>query len=361
MTTKAKEELEEISVLTAEQIAKLPATVKENVVFLTEHMGSNELIVLNPIVVELLEIRKMNEKLVLMPKNEKGEFNKDNIEDYKELKSKQRSFNVKIRETAKTLKEEPAKITKGIIAIEKTFLDENSTIQDEAAKKFADYEAEVVEQARIAKEKKDKALLDKIAEETKAKEEANLGLNRANVYNKVKYELIAKQYTEDVSDAVANFNGPKLEDLKVSLNVKGYETLIGDNDITILDQDVQAELQEYFVSSKRKALASIDARLESIRIEQENAILAAKNATITETVNSTAQSIGQSYQSRPQETFQAPKINIPSGPVLPPPPMFATIEACIANIEYNEYASEDGKPLNESKAWLKLKELISKS
>ena len=353
--------LEEFQVLTEEQILELPVEVKENVVFLTEKLGASELVTLNPMVVELLEIRKMNEELILMPKNLDGDFNKENIKDYKALKSKIRSFNSKIKSSAKKLKIEPAKITKGIIAIEKTFLNENKIVQDSAAEKFALYEADVIEKARIAKEKKDKALTDKIAEEKAIAEKANLNLNKTVIYNKVKYELINKKYSEDVSDAVLNANEAKLKEMRNELLLNSYDEFIKGNDISILDENVQSELKDYFISSKNKALNSIDARVKAIETEKENTILSAKNETIKETVEETTKAFTESYSQRPIQPIESIEVVedvVKSGPSIPPPPRFETIEACINNIEWCEYFDENNQPLNTNVAWIRLKELI---
>lgn len=350
----------EITVLTEEQIIALPDTVKDNVVFLTEKLGSKELITLNPIVVELLTLRELNENLILMPKNSKGDFNEDNIQSYKDLKARTKTFNTIIKSSAKELKSEPAKITKGIIAIEKTFLEENKIIQDAAFKKFEEYEAEVSAKAAIAKAKREKKIQDALDLEKKLKDEANLGLAKSTVYNKVKYEIISKKYIEDVTDAVLNFNEIKLINLRDELQKTTYESLIKNEDISVLDKDVATELKEYWVANSTKATASINSRIESIKKEKENDILQAKNETITETVKNTTEVIGSAMSNNQATSNGGGFQQTTYKPTLPPPPMFQDIESCISNIEYNEFTSEDGRELNKSQAWITLKTLITK-
>lgn len=342
-------EVTEIQVLTEEQIKALPLIIQENVIFLTEQLGSKELSELNPMVIELLDLRKTEAELVLMPLNEEGKFNKENIQNYTNLKTSVGKFNAKIKVTAKTLKKPQAKIQKGIIAIEKTFLSEASKVKESVIEKFAVYEADKLEKAKIAQQKKNQVLLDQIAKENKEKKEAQNKLNKTTTYNTIKYELINKQFTEDVSDAVLNANEDKLKGLHNKVSKTSYEKIIGSNDVSILDLEVQTELKDYFNTSKTNAILSIDARIKAIKTEKENAILEAKNETIKE--------VHAEVRENPIIIPLSEKENNIKESSFPPPPKFKTIESCINNIEYHEY-HDDNENLNQNVAWLRLKEMI---
>lgn len=338
----------EVQLLTEEQINLLPAEIKKNVIFLTKKLDSKALVKLNPIVKDLLDMRELEKDLILMPMNKDGDFNVDNIKEYMSLKTSVGSFNSKLKSSAKELKEPYAKVQKGIIAVEKTLLAEAAKIKESIVERFSLYEADKIKKAKEAKEKRDKKLLDKIKKEEEEKEEAQATLKKSTVYNTVKYEIVNKKFTEDVSEAVLNDNALSLKMKLRVLESSTYDKVILDNDVTVLDIEVQAELQEYYISSKAKGIASIKARLEAISLENKNLVLETKNETIKEVHNETREfnhvPTGGGFQKSAK-------------PTTPAPPRFETIEACIKNIEFNDFDS-DGKLLNDDVAWNTLKLLI---
>jgi hypothetical protein len=273
MSTETKEEVQELVVLTPEQIEELPTTVKENVVFLTEKVGTSDLMELNPMVSELIEIREQGKGLIFAGTNDAGEYSKSNIQDFVDVKKRIRTFRAKVGKVAKILKVEPTKINKAIIAIEKAFIAEATAVYDNAEKLFEPYIMAEEEKALAKQKAKDQALLDKIAEEKAGKDEAEEKLAKSNLYNKIKYELITGLITEKVSEAISLGSEQHVQDIKARIDSYSYELITTGVDDSILDEDVVGELKHFYVNAKQKALVMINGRLDAFAKERENIIL----------------------------------------------------------------------------------------
>ena len=227
------------------------------------------------------------------------------------------------------------KIQKGYVAIEKAIIEEATKVYDSAEVTFASY---IELQDKIAAErqaKKDKALQDALAEENKGKVEAQEALAKSTLYNKIKYEVINKNTTEASADAVANSNRDIVSGLESNINNYTFETIIGDNDISILDESVVAELKEYFINSKNNAVKILVDKIKALDIETKNIQLEAQKTATASPIEVEVENV------------------IPS----PPAPKFETVEQCINQIEFVGYMSIDGHKLEMNAAWIKLKEL----
>lgn len=306
MKTKT-EEVQEITVLTDEQIALLPDETKESVIFLTEHVNPTDLAKLNPMAEELLEIREIGSKLKLMPAVD-GKFDKKNIQEFTNIKTKIRSFRAGVKSTAKELKEEPAKITKAIIAIEKEFINEATIVYDAAETEFNDF---IVEEERIKAEKQAKKDAELLASVNAAKAEANEAnekMQKTNIYNKIKYEIIGG-LSETVSEALLDANKNKLLSIKESYTKSEYIDAIHGLDISILDENVRTELAEKFASTKSQSLRLIQEKLDAIKNEEDNAILKATSAN-----NTPAPLVQEEVKEEPQVPVvpEEPRLLIPT-------------------------------------------------
>lgn len=333
-----KTEVTEVQVLTEEQINALPEVVRTNVKYLSENVGVKDLSVLNPIATELIEIRQLGSELQLMPLNDKGEFNKDNVQQFVDLKKKIRSFRSGLKSDIKDLKAPYVKINKGYISIEKAIIDEATKVYESAEETFATY---ITEQDKIAAErqaKKDKALQEALAEENKGKVEAQDALAKSTLYNKIKYEIINKNTTEASANAVANSNRDIVSGLESDINNYTFDTIIGDNDVSILDENVVAELKEYFITSKNNAVKILVDKIKALDIETKNIQLEAQKTTIASPIEVEVENV------------------IPN----PPIPRFETLEQCINQIEFVGYISIDGHKLENNAAWIKIKKLAKK-
>lgn len=276
MSTKSevKGEVKEIEVLTEEQISVLPDSVRDNVIFLTEEMNPKDLMVLNPAVQTLLKLRERGAKLKMKAPVD-GKFDKENIQSFVDLKKDIRSFRSGIKETAKKLKEPYAKITKGIISIEKTFVEEGTVVYDVAEKEFDPYIKAEAEKDRIKQEKKDKALNDAILKAEQENKAIILEAEKTKTYNKIKYEIIAEKITEATSDALLNSNESKLKGLKEDFGGVTFDEIVSNFriDVSSLDLEILTELKESLIKAQRNSIALINDKLESIAIERKNLIL----------------------------------------------------------------------------------------
>ena len=258
-----KEEVKEIEILTEEQIAALPDSVKENVVFLTDNLPNKELIQLNPLVSELLSLKDRGNKLRL-EKTEDGEFKKESIEEYKGVKADQRSFNSQLKKTAKAIKDPINKIRAGVIEIEKTFKAESDQIKEDFEEKFKEYEDIRAEKARIAQEKKDAAMNAEIEKANKEVEEQRLKHRKMEIYNDIRNGKINAEITDKTADAVDDYSEEALLNFQTKLSQKSWEDIIPE-DINELNDEVVEELKATFEKSKERAAKSIAKKLDQFQ------------------------------------------------------------------------------------------------
>lgn len=309
MKTKT-EEVAELVILTDEQIEVLPESVKENVVFLTEQLHKKDLMVLNPIVSELIEIRSFGDRLEMKPPKD-GVFDKDNVQEFIDLKKKIRTFRAGVKKSGTDLKEPYLKIQKGVVAIEKAIIEEATKVYDDAEVKFKLYIDAEEEKARLKEEAKNKALLDAVEEQSKAAKEAEDKLKVSQVYNKIKYDIITKSIVENVNDALLNANEARLRELSQELNQSSYDGLVSGIDISVLSQEVAAELHEFYSISKNRSIKLINEKLKAIDIEKQNMLL--ENAKSSET------SIDRLVEAKNKIDAEIP-------PAVPPVPGMESIE-----------------------------------
>ena len=270
---KKKKELKELVILTPEQIEELPVTVKDNVVFLTEKVGSTDLMKLNPMVTELIAIRNEGKAIAFIEADAEGKFDKANIQEFVDIKKRVRTFRARVKEVGKEMKMEPTKINKAIISIEKIFLAEATDVYDNSEKLFEPYIKAEKEKELLKQKKKDQALLDKIEEAKKGEDKATLQLDKTNVYNKIKYELITGLITEVVADAVVNGSEHRVKEVKFTIDTYTYELITTGADDSILDEAVIGELKHFYVNAKQKGLGMLQAKLEAFTMERQNVIL----------------------------------------------------------------------------------------
>lgn len=278
MSTKT-EELKELEVLTPEQIEVLPEEVKENVVYLTDNMNTKDLMVLNPIVKELLAIKDDVDNLEMKPIGEDGKYDKENIQTFVDAKKRIRSFRSNLKSSATTLKEPYLAIQKSVIAIEKSIKAEADEAYEKAEKTFAEYVKYEEDLKAERQSKKDAALQAKVDEANSAAEEANAKMEKTNIYNKIKFDLINAKVVEATQDALLNGNKQRLEFLKSEFEAHDYHSAISGIDDSILDEEVRLELQAYYDKSVKNSIGLINDKLKSIQTEIDNKILSSGNKT----------------------------------------------------------------------------------
>lgn len=304
-------EVTEIEVLTQEQIDALGKDLQEDIVYLSDNMNAKKLAKINPVIIELNRLQDRLEKLKFKPAVD-GKYDKENIQEYKDLKANTRSFNTLIKNVAKEMKD-PLNITRShIINIEKGVLEEAAKILAAIDEKFKPYLDEVTAKAAAAQKKKDDALNAKILEAQAETEKANLKNKIAEVYNKVKYELIMEGISNKVSSMITEANENSLRSKLLELQNESFGTLISGVDISILEPEVSAELRSLFASSIHKSKELIEDKLKSIEEGKQLMIENAKRTTTAvENLHESAKVVEQTF---------------PGHGSIPPPPPSTIVE-----------------------------------
>jgi len=257
-----QEEVQEITVLTEEQINQLPDTVKKNVVFLTEEARPKELMKLNPLATELLNLRDKVSKLELK-RDDKNNITKESIDAYKELKAEQRTFNGKLTATAKILQKPYQDINKGFLEIKKTFKEESDKVKDEAEKIFADYETEKAKKAAEKQAKKDAEMNAKIEAANEQTAEITTTMKKSNAINAIKYDRIKDGISSLVTKSILDANEQALFRLKAQLAQHTIESVSEgvENKDLLTPEDLES-LQKILDEAKQDGIRLIDDKID---------------------------------------------------------------------------------------------------
>lgn len=274
--TKKENEVFEIEILTQEQIDALELEISDDIVFLTDNMNSKKLAALNPVFLELQKLKERVFSLALIPADDKGKYEKSNIQEYKDMKADTRSFNSKIKAVAKEMKDPLNKTKSHIINIEKEALKSAAEILEAIDLEFEPYVADEQRKAEIAKKKKDDALNAKVLEAEAETKKVLDQAKKVEVLNKVKYELIAEKITNATSNHIANSNLKNIEEHSTYVNTITFDKLVAEQDVLLLDEDVLKELMTSFDVAIKNAKANIETRIKALETEVRNQVLEAK-------------------------------------------------------------------------------------
>lgn len=264
------EKVQEVQVLTADQIKALPKEAVESVTFLTKQVGAKDLAVLNPLVTELLELRVLGSKLKIIEADKEGKFDKKNIQEFIDCQGKIKNYRSRVKSSAIDLKKPYQDINKGYIVIEKAFVGEATKVFDAAEKEFKPYRDQQKKDKADKLAAKNKALTDAVDKSKAIADEATLKMDRSNLYNSIKYDGINVRIVEKSTDAVLNANKRNLEELRTDITGLDFETILNGRDEKILEPEVCNELRGHFVDARTKAIKLINDRLVAIKIEEDN-------------------------------------------------------------------------------------------
>ena len=284
-------EIKETEKLTLEQIEKF-GVVKENYKFLTTRLTGEDLNNFNPMVLELLNLQDYANNLKLIPADEKGEFDKENIQLFTNTKKAIGTYNSSVRSSSKKLKEPQTKVNKAIIAIEKQFLEDAGKVMEQIVLEFKPH-LDLVAQKKLKKEAlKNKALID-AADEANKQAEIERAKNRVvGIYNEVKYERIVQNVTTAASNVATNGNKDLIERKLKEIASYTMDSLTADLDLSLLSVEQKNDLISTLSASKVNAKSILDLRLASIESEKKLIALEAQKevyetpvAKIDEAVN----------------------------------------------------------------------------
>lgn len=311
-----KSEISEIEVLSEDQIQRLPANAKEDIIFLSKNMNANNLVTLNPLVTTILDIRSRILESKTIVENEDGNFSKEEIDEYKAIKSDLRSFNGDLGRASKKMKAEHKKVIDGVTSVSKTF----KAISDELKNKIEEiqkpFELRKSEKKAEADKKKNAALNAEIQKNKDAAELLAIQNKKTALYNDIKYTETSEKITSHVAVSLTSLNKSSLESLKLNISNKTWETITAGKEINLLAEDLIEELKTNFEQSKKNAVALIEDKLSSIKVQEENAILESKNKDIISSHVLYPKSEG--FVNKIEPAAQIIEDNFPSEPPLPP-------------------------------------------
>ncbi len=264
MGTKKNEEnevIEEITILSKEQIDALPEEAVEKVRSLSDgDLPAKQLQIFVPVVQKYIALRDKALKLKI-EKDADGNITEESIEAYKEVKSDQRSFNGDLGREIKKIKDPLNSIKGDVLTVEKTFKAESDKIKEAAEKLFEEYENIKAEKAKAAQEKRDKELLDAVAlanEEADKLKEQN---SKTTIYNDIKIKRIAEGITEKATDGIFDANETTLGRIKAGIAQGTRENLVEGSEVDKLDEEIITELKSYYEKAKQRAIVMIDNKL----------------------------------------------------------------------------------------------------
>lgn len=269
METKNEQQVE---VLTQEQINKFPEEIKKQINVLTSGAKPGEVIKFNPLVSELLALQERGSNLKMKPKGEDGKFNKENVQEFIDLKKDIRTYRSSVKKTADALKAPRLLENKAINAIQKSFTSDATAVYESAEKEFDEYVKAEEEKARLAKEKKDKALNDKIAAQQKEIDEQKRKSESSQVFNKIKYTLIAENITTATTDAILKSNESTLAQMQAGFVRETFESLTENLDLEYLSDDLISDLKQSFAKAKSQAISLIAEKLTALEKERKSMV-----------------------------------------------------------------------------------------
>lgn len=273
------EELE-VVVLTEEQIKAMPEETQEDIVFLTENVPTNQLVKLNPLVVNLSEIKNEAAKIKYKKPDKEGllvkkDFDAENIKEFTECVGKVKSYRSALKSTCSELKRPQLDINKAYNAIQKVFHDEATAVLDAMEADFKDWRDFQQREKEEKEKRKNKALIE--AKE-QAESQASAAVEKAErmeVYNNLKFSVIGNILVE-TSNMVLRSNKETLQARLTLLQNGVYSDYTKDVKLDILTEEQQKELVEKYNNDVQDSIELIRKKLEAIETETKNVQLEAQ-------------------------------------------------------------------------------------
>jgi len=195
---------------------KLPAPIKKDLTYLSKEIRATELETLAPLIDNLVSLKNKVDSLQVT-KDEKGNFEKDSIKEFKNLKSELRSFNASIRSGVDECKRPYMDINKSFIAIKKGFESEQSAMLDSIEVKFKEYLDEEEKKKAERAAKKEAALKAEIEAEKEASKAQMSQANKIMAYNKLKYDVL-NDFFQGYKNKSLTYDIPNLKALHKELS-----------------------------------------------------------------------------------------------------------------------------------------------
>jgi hypothetical protein len=279
-----------IEIFTQEQLMVLPQEAKDSIINLGNNLPQKELMVLNPLVVELLKIKELAKikynPLPEEPTKEDIKAHKENIELYKNAKKSITALTQQNATAKKAIKGPLDTLGKQVLTIEKSV----NTIAKEVLdtiqltfKPYLDAEAERVRLAAIAKEEKEKAVINNLTQENV---DVSNKFKKSTLTTFLRYEMLGPTKLE-VENAIDNYALDKLFLLRDSIKIKNFEAYAVGQDLTLLDEEELEEIKIFFIKEIESFSKSINVRITALQALDENKTLTDRVETINDTIAET--------------------------------------------------------------------------
>ena len=248
---------ETMTVYEAEHFKALPKETQKLIESLSKELQVKQLNVLNPLVEAMATIEGFS-KIKYQADNE------ESVQQYKDSKKYIGSFNASTKKAKSALKKPFLETGRKLDKIEKMFLERAKNVMQALEEEFKPYVDEQEKLKQEREEKKNKAILDKVAELSESDTKQKLVIERSKVYNKHSSENQAM--LDDVMAKVETFSEMALK-LELS-KIEKRELVIPVEEENLLLDDQVVNLKTSFESMKKSCIRMIDLRLKEIEIEK---------------------------------------------------------------------------------------------
>lgn len=276
-----------IEIFTEEQLNVLPQEAKDSIISLEKNLPQKELLVLNPLVLELLKIKELaNIKYTPLPEEptkEETKAHKENVEQYKAAKKSITALTQQNAVAKKAIKGPLDELGKQVLTIEKSVNTIAKEVLEKIEKTFKPYldaEAEKKRLAAEAKAQKEAEAINALTEENAAQSKI---LNKSKLVTFLKYEMLTAT-KEEVENAIENYALDKLFTFRDSLMLKNFESYAVGQDLTLLDEEELIEIKGHFVKDIESFFKNINTKITALQAIRDNEKLVDRAETITETV-----------------------------------------------------------------------------
>lgn len=265
--------VKEIEVFSIEQLQVLPQDAKESIILLSNNLPTKELMVLNPLVTKLLQIKEL-ENIVYtpLPENPTKEdtaAHKENIQDFKNAIKEITGLKKQAGDAKTAIKKPLDDLGKQVLIIEKSINSLANEISEKVKNTFKPYldaEAEKAAAALAAKQAKEKEAIDALEKENQAQA---LLFQKSNLVTFLKYEML-EATKKEVQNALATYSKEALFELRGYMNFKTFEFFTKEKNISLIPPDELNPIKEHFNSEINSMVLSINSAIKQKELETVN-------------------------------------------------------------------------------------------
>lgn len=263
----------EIEIFSEEQLDILPKEAKASIIELGNNLPTKELLVLNPLVAKLLQIKELTKiKYVPLPEDptkEDKEAYKANIEEFKEAKKEITSLKQQSAIAKKAIKGPLDALGKEVLNVERSINEIALEVLSVIEESFKPYTDEVAEKAAAAL----KIKTDKANEAINALSAENLA--QANTFKKstlitfLKYEMLGDTKLE-VNNAIENYSLERLYALRDLIPLKTFESLTVGKELDLLSEEELTAVKNVFQNEIKQFISSINVKITTLELLKTN-------------------------------------------------------------------------------------------